>query len=180
MIRLRELYDLINEGNKKLRVFDFDDTLVMTTSFIYVRHSDGKTTKMTPGEYAVYEPKPDDRFNYSDFQKVTDPVEIKKTTNILRRLVQSEGERRIVILTARAAYKPIKAYLKDIGFDSIYVVALADADPQKKADWIEDRIKNGFDDVYFIDDSEKNIAAVANLKTKYPSVKLRVQRVKQL
>ena len=28
--------------SKKLRIFDFDDTLVKTTSFIYITHSNGK------------------------------------------------------------------------------------------------------------------------------------------
>ena len=32
--------------SKKLRVFDFDDTLVKTTSFIYVTNK-GKTRKLT-------------------------------------------------------------------------------------------------------------------------------------
>jgi len=40
--------------DKKLRVFDFDDTLVKTTSYIYITHKDGKTSKLTPGQYAVY------------------------------------------------------------------------------------------------------------------------------
>ena len=39
--------------SKKLRVFDFDDTLVKTTSFIYVTNK-GKTRKLTPGQYALY------------------------------------------------------------------------------------------------------------------------------
>jgi len=165
-------------SGKKLRVFDFDDTLVKTNSFIYVKHGDGKESKLTPGEYAVYEAKPDDQFDFSDFQKVTQPQEIKGVTKILKRIVAAEGERKIVILTARAAYKPIKDYLKDVGFEGIYVVALADADPQKKADWIEDKIKRGYNDVYFIDDSQKNVSAVGGLKKKYPDIKIRVQQVK--
>jgi hypothetical protein len=52
-------FSQINEvdESKKLRVFDFDDTLVKTNSFIYVKHGDGKESKLTPGEYAIYEPK---------------------------------------------------------------------------------------------------------------------------
>ena len=38
--------------SKKLRVFDFDDTLVKTTSFIYITNN-GKKLKLTPGQYAV-------------------------------------------------------------------------------------------------------------------------------
>ena len=40
--------------SKKLRIFDFDDTLVKTNSFIYVTHKDGKTSKLSPGQYAIY------------------------------------------------------------------------------------------------------------------------------
>jgi hypothetical protein len=58
------------------------------------------------------------------------------------------------------------------------VVALADSDPQKKADWIEDKIKKGYDDVFFIDDSHKNVEAVGALKKKYPDIKLKAQHVK--
>lgn len=35
---------------KKLRVFDFDDTLVKTSSFIYITNG-VKKTKLTPGQY---------------------------------------------------------------------------------------------------------------------------------
>lgn len=163
-------------SGKKLRVFDFDDTLVKTNSMVVVTHKDGKTSKLTPGEYAVYEPKSGDKFDFSDFDKVNDPKELKQTTKILKNFVKAEGERTIVILTARAQYKPVKDYLKDIGFDGIYVVALADADPQKKADWIEDKIKTGYKDVFFMDDSHKNISVVSQLKKKYPDVKFKIQK----
>lgn len=163
---------------KKLRVFDFDDTLVKTRSHIYIKHSDGKKSKLTPGEYAIYEPKKDDQFDFSDFEQVKQPQEIKGVTKLLKTVAKSEGERKVVILTARSAYKPVKDYLQDIGLDGIYVVALADADPQKKADWIEDKIKKGYNDVFFIDDSHKNVVAVGKLREKYPNIKMKVQHVK--
>lgn len=169
----------LNEaGNKKLRVFDFDDTLVKTKSHIYITHKDGKKSKLNPGEYAVYEPKEGDKFDFSDFEEVKHPQEIKGVTKLLRTLTKAEGERTINILTARAAYQPVKQYLKDIGLEGIHVVALGDANPQKKADWIEKQIKAGYNDVYFIDDSHKNVAAVNKLKEKYPEIKMRVQHVK--
>ena len=175
-------FKTINEeelpSGKKLRVFDFDDTLVKTNSFIYVKHNDGKESKLTPGEYAVYEPKADDQFDFSDFEKVQQPQEIKGITKLLKTVAKSEGERKVVILTARSAYKPVKDYLHDIGLENMYVVALGDSDPQKKADWIEDKIKRGYNDVFFIDDSHKNVAAVGKLKEKYPNIKMKVQHVK--
>lgn len=172
------LHEAENPNGKKLRVFDFDDTLVQTTSFIYVTHKDGKKSKLTPGEYAVYEPKEGDDFDFSDFQKVNDPQEIKGVTNLLKRIVNAAGERTVAILTARSAYKPVKDYLEDIGLSGIYVAALGSSDPQDKADWIEDKIKKGYNDVFFIDDSHKNVAAVNKLKEKYPNIKMNVQQVK--
>ena len=163
-------------GEKKLRIFDFDDTLVKTKSHIYIKHKDGKESKLTPGEYAVYEPKEGDQFDFSDFEKVKQPQEIKGVTRLLKNIVRVGGSE-IVILTARSAYKPIKNYLSDIGLDKLFVVALADSDPQKKADWIENKIKGGVTDVFFIDDSHKNVAAVKALSKKYPNVSLKVRHV---
>jgi hypothetical protein len=166
------------EDNKKLRVFDFDDTLVKTKSHIYITHKDGKKSKLTPGEYAVYNAQDGDNYDFSDFEQVKQPQEIKGVTKLLKTVVNSEGERKVVILTARAAYKPVKDYLHDIGLEGIYVVALASNDPQHKADWIEDKIKKGYNDVFFIDDSHKNITAVNKLKEKYPNIKMKVSHVK--
>jgi hypothetical protein len=163
-------------GEKKLRIFDFDDTLVKTKSHIYIKHKDGKESKLTPGEYAIYEPKKGDQFDFSDFEKVKQPQEIKGVTRLLKNIVRVGGSE-IVILTARSAYKPIKDYLSDIGLDKLFVVALADSDPQKKADWIENKIKDGVTDVFFIDDSHKNVSAVQALAKKYPKVSLKVRHV---
>ena len=174
----KELHEVESPTGKKLRVFDFDDTLVQTKSHIYVKHMDGKKSTLTPGEYAVYEPKKGDDFDFSDFQKVNDPQEIKGVTDLLKRIVNATGERKVVILTARAAYQPVKDYLNDIGLSGIYVAALGSSDPQDKADWIEQKIKNGYNDVFFIDDSHKNIEAVSKLKEKYPNIKMSVKHVK--
>lgn len=171
-------FNSLNEAKSdKLRVFDFDDTLVQTNSHIFITHKSGKKSKLTPGEYAVYEPKKGDDFDFSDFDKVNQPQEIKGVTRLLKNIVRAGGSE-IVILTARGAYKPVKDYLEDIGLNNIFVVALADANPQKKADWIEDKIKGGVTDVFFIDDSHKNISAVKALSKKYPKISLKVRHVK--
>jgi hypothetical protein len=170
-------FNPLNEAkSEKLRVFDFDDTLVQTNSHIYIKHKDGKDSKLTPGEYAIYEPKDGDKFDFSDFEKVKQPQEIKGVTRLLKNIARVGGSE-IVILTARAVYKPIKKYLSDIGLEDIYVVALADANPQKKADWIENKIKDGVKDVFFIDDSHKNVQAVKALSKKYPNITLKVRHV---
>ena len=52
---------------------------------------------------------------------------------------------------------------------------LGNANPKLKADWIEKQIKKGYDTVYFMDDSRKNVSAVLGLKRKYPEVKILAQ-----
>jgi phosphoglycolate phosphatase-like HAD superfamily hydrolase len=167
--------------SKKLRIFDFDDSIVTTTSYIYVNNEKtGKKFRLTPGEYAVYVPKPGDVFDYSDFQKVQNPKLIKGYFEILRRMAaKADGDRRVYILTARSAYKPVHKFIKDSGIRNVYVVALGDANPEKKADWIEDKVKDeGYDDVFFVDDSQKNIDAVKKRLRAYPNVKQKIQVVK--
>ena len=165
--------------SKNLRIFDFDDTIVKTNSYIYVTHQNGMKSKLTPGQYAVYTEKPGDVYDFKDFEQVKEPQEIQKITKILRGIV-SKSKEVVYILTARTAYQPIKKYLSDIGINSkkIYVVALASNNPKDKADWIENMIDNeGYDDIYFVDDSEKNISAAKQmLRTK--NVKWRVQHIK--
>lgn len=160
-----------SRGGKKLRVFDFDDTLVKTRSLIHVTSAAGESFDLTPGEYAVYESQPGDKFDYSDFSKLIDPKEIKWTVQILRNIVSRGGE--VVILTARAHSAPIQQFLDEAGLPPIEVIALADSDPKKKSDYISRRIEeDGFDHVEFFDDSYKNVEAVKALRHVYPHVQI--------
>jgi FMN phosphatase YigB (HAD superfamily) len=165
--------------SKKLRIFDFDDTLVKTNSFIYVTHNDGKKSKLSPGEYAVYKERPGDVMDYSDFQKVTEPKLIKGYFALLKRMAASESGRTVYILTARAAYRPVHEFINDLGIRNVEVIALGDNNPEKKADWIEAKVKDeGYDDVFFVDDSLKNVDAVKRRLKSYPNVKQKIQHIK--
>jgi len=155
---------------RKLRVFDFDDTLVKTSSLIHVSDALGRQFDLTPGEYAVYEPRMGDKFDYSDFSKLINPKEIKWTVKILRNVLTAGGE--AVILTARGDAAPIQEFLNDAKLPVSQIVALGSSDPQAKADYIETRINEGINIVEFFDDSQKNIDAVSRLKIKYPDVKI--------
>jgi len=167
--------------SKKLRVFDFDDTLVFTNSFIYVKSIDGKEKKLTPGEYALYDEKPGEEYDFRDFYSVQEPQELKKITKVLKRIINKNKGEGVFILTARpqAVDKHVQRYLKDIGINQrIPVIGLQSNNPKDKADWIEDKIdKGGYDDVYFADDSIKNVNAMKKmLRTK--NIKWRVQHIK--
>ena len=161
-------------SSRRLRIFDFDDTLVKTDSRIYYRRGDGDEKSMSPGEYAVYTPHKDDIFDYRDFRgTLGNPREIKWVATILKRVYAKYGPSGATILTARGAYKPVRQFLVDIGVPGIFVVALNSPNPQAKADYIEQRIiQDHLTLVEFFDDSVQNIEAVDELQTRYPDVKI--------
>jgi len=164
--------------DKKLRVFDFDDTLVKTTSFIYITHKNGSKSKLTPGQYAVYKEKPGDKFDFSDFNSVNNPQVIKGYFELLKRMA-ADSNKAVYILTARAAYQPVYNFIRDSGIKDVFVVALGDNNPESKADWIEKEIqRKGYDNIYFVDDSAKNVDAVKRRLNKYPNIRKKVQLVK--
>ena len=162
----------------KLRIFDFDDTLVKTDAMIKITDSDGKTVSMTPGEFSQHKLDDSNQYDFSEFEQASliNPREIKKVTQVLRNVLNASGTREVAILTARtpAAQQSIKDYLEDIGIDpeKINIVLVGTSDPEAKANWIENKIVDGVTDILFLDDSGKNVRAVLDLKNKYPDVKI--------
>ena len=158
---------------KKLFIADFDDTLAKVKATIYVRNGDREFT-LTPAQFAVYVPKEGDVFNFKEFNAIIKKATpIKKNMDMLQAAAESPNTK-TTILTARMLAYPVKKYLKKNFNLDIYVVALGDGNPQKKADYIEKQIQKGYDDIFFVDDSIKNVKAVEALKAKYPDVKLEV------
>jgi hypothetical protein len=91
----------------------------------------------------------------------------------------ADSGRTIYILTARSAYKPVYDFIRALGIRNVMVIALGDANPEKKADWIEAKVRDeGYDDVFFVDDSIKNVEAVRKRLKLYPNVKQKIQHVK--
>ena len=172
---MKQFCKSLTEG-KKLTVFDFDDTLAKSDSWVYVTQNGKTVQKLDPGEFAVHKLKKGQEYNFSDFDKMLrNPKLIKK--NAIEFKKQADHARRtsghqITILTARGIGYPVKTFFKKMGLD-VYVVPLKSADPKKKAEYIENKIKSGYTDVYFIDDSSKNVRAVQALQVKYPNVKIK-------
>ena len=171
----------LNES--KLRVFDFDDTIAKSDSNIHITTDTGEKISMTPGEYATHKINSDYEYDFSEFDEVINPREIKQITNIVRNAINAGTEgREIAILTARApeAEEAIRNYLESLELDTskITFVLLGDSDPQAKADWVADRIEAGATDVLFFDDSGKNVDAVQALTSKYPNVQIKARKVK--
>jgi len=179
MIKLRNIIKEFKQG-RTMSIFDFDDTLVKSDAWIYITHSNGKTTKLDPAEYAIYKPKPGDTFDFKDFNKMLrNPKLIKKNVALLKKQLQKARKtsgRQVTILTARKLGYPIKHFFKTLGMD-VYVVPVASNDPKLKADWIEKKIQSGYTTIYFMDDSAKNVKAVRSLGNKYPDINLTVTKV---
>lgn len=174
----KEEIKMIREG-KVLRVFDWDDTLAKSTSFIYVNHKDGKQTKLDPAEYAVYKEKSGDEYDFKDFNRMmNNPKVIEKNFKLLQRMLDNP-QKKVTILTARKLAFPVRKYLKDTFGMNVYVVALGSNNPKDKADWIEKHIKKGYTDIAFMDDSAQNIKAVDKLKSKYPQIRIKTHLVKE-
>jgi FMN phosphatase YigB (HAD superfamily) len=158
---------------KTLYVTDFDDTLAKTDANVYVTSGDGKTRTMSPEEYAVYDPKHDDTFDYSEFEQLKNPRAITRFTQLLKRIVDEKKADKVAVLTARGHTKPIAKFLEAMGIKSgVSIAALGDSNPQRKVNYIEKHIKDGYTRVLFVDDSPKNVDAVRQLKAQYPNVKL--------
>lgn len=165
-------------NGKKLRIFDFDDTLVTTDAQVHVTNSKNEHFDMSPGEFAVYKPKPGDLFNYDDFKQLINPQTIKWTGKILSNIYNKYGPSGVTILSARSTPEPIEKFLADAGFSGIDVVALNSADPAAKAAWVDQKIKtNKLTLVEFFDDSHKNIAAVKKLQKQHSDVKIIVRHI---
>ncbi len=163
---------------KRLRVFDFDDTLVVTDAKVWITPEYGERFALTPGEFAVYDKKSTDVMDYTEFRQLINPRTIEWTTRILRNVYDKYGPEGLIILSARATPEPIVKFLQDAGMPDIEVKALGDVDPKVKAAWIDTWIREkNLDYVEFFDDSHKNIAAVRALKDLHPDVHMVVRHV---
>ena len=85
-------------------------------------------------------------------------------------------------MTARPenAKYAIKQFLDALGlpFNINNIIGLGNGSPQAKADWVKNKIKEGFNDVYFADDAIKNVQAVKDA-LKDEDIKSRVQQAKK-
>lgn len=165
--------------SKKLRVFDWDDTLFNTAGKVMVTHADGSTEQFTPAQYAVYDPRSGDKFDYSQFVSVADPKIIRAVAKRFYKIVNAGDDGRLtVILTARGpdSVPHIQHVLQKYFRVNIPIIAVGSSNPQTKADWIKNKIDAGFDDLFFVDDSPKNInavyATIKDLPIKYKIVDL--------
>ena len=162
--------------NRKLLVFDFDDTIVTTECKVIVNYPDGSSEKMSTDECKNHQKKEQNDYDFSEFAEVINPRLNEEVASIMKHFIGGKSHRdEIVVLTARqsAARPAVKAYLASIGFEvpaDLKLVTLDDSRAQAKADWIENRFKSGTTEILFMDDSRANVEAVRYLYKRYPQV----------
>ena len=153
---------LIYAAGKKLRVYDFDETLALAGGTITVRTVDGDTVEMDSNTFSNFRPREGDVLDFTEFNHVNNPHKIKKNWEQFVKDAK-DPDTDVAILTARAAgaESSLSDFLADEGVGDVTLKALGSSDPYDKARWIETAIKKGgYDDIAFFDDSEKNYAAV--------------------
>jgi hypothetical protein len=164
---------------KNLFIFDFDDTLAQSDIPVFVRMKNGETVKLTSHEFAKHSLDAGDFYDFSEFNKIIKSAKpIDKHVDMLKSAL-SNRTNKVTILTARAIAFPVTHWLRTfLGID-VYVVAVGGSNPNLKKEYIENEIKKGFKNVFFIDDSIPNVMAVDSLKEKYPEVNLITQVAKK-
>jgi hypothetical protein len=164
---------------KTIYVSDFDDTLATTSAVIYVTDSSGQKRSMSPAEYAVYDAKEGDSFDYSEFDDLIDPRPIPRYVRLLRKATESDKVDKVAILTARGKVEPVAKFLKMVGMPGdIKIVALGDSNPERKKAYLKKQIEKGYTRMAFVDDSPKNVEVAKELGDEYPNARVLVHQVK--
>ena len=168
---------------KKIRIFDFDDTLAKSNSQVLYTLPDGTTGKLNATEYAKRDQELKDKgatFDFSEFSKVIDGKK-GPLFEVAQKINAARGNEDLFVLTARPADSagPIQEFLKLAGLDfrKENIIGLGDGTAQAKADWVQGKINEGYNDFYFADDAIKNVDAVKNALDN-ADVKGKVQQAK--
>ena len=169
---------------KGITVLDFDDTLATSKSRVIVIAPNGKKSYLNAAQYAAGFTKLQEQgytFDFSEFSKV-----IKgKIAPLFQKALKLQGKfgpENMFILTARptdsgpAIYKFLKANGLNIPLKNI--AALGNSTAEAKANWIAEKVSEGYNDFYFADDAMQNVEAVKNVLDQY-DVKSKVQQAKR-
>jgi len=173
----------LNKPVKKIRVFDFDDTLATTKSNVLYTTPDGKKGKLNAEEFAKQGKALLDegyKFDFSEFNKVT-KGQPGPLLDIAKKIQDARGTEDVFVLTARApeSQVAIKEFLDSQGLNIPLknITGLGNSTGAAKANWIVDKAAEGYNDFYFADDALQNVKAVKDALSVI-DIKSKVQQAK--
>ena len=156
----------VNAPIKKIRVFDFDDTLATSNNIVIATSADGTSIELNAEEFAE---KGADLKNqgytmdFSDFNRVTDGGR-GPLFKVAEKIRNARGNEDLFVLTARApeSQGAIYDFLKSQGleFKKNNIVGLGNSTGEAKANWVISKAAEGYNDFYFADDAIQNVNAV--------------------
>ena len=131
---------------RKVRVFDFDDTLARTNEKIVVRHKKtGEVKSLSSAEFAKYKPDADEELDFTEFNDIKAAKPLKAADRAARNVSRKKKE--VVILTARpaAAEPAIRKYLKGRGIrgKKLTIIAVGSSDPNAKRVALKKHLETG-------------------------------------
>ena len=171
------------QNPKKIRVFDFDDTLARTKSNVLYTMPDGSKGKIDAATFAKEAGNMEAEgavWDFSEFSKVMNGTK-GPLFEVAKIIGDKSGTQDLFVLTARPqdAAGPIQEFLSELGLDIPLenITGLADGRPQAKADWMLGKFADGYNDFYFTDDHLGNVKAVKDVLSVL-DVKSKVQQAR--
>jgi len=173
----------INAPVKKIRVFDFDDTLATTKSNVLFTAPDGTEGSLTAEEFAMDGSRLLEEgysFDFTEFDKVT-KGKPGPLLDLAKKIQDARGTEDVFVLTARApqAAIAIKEFLDSQGLNIPLknITGLGKSTGEAKANWMIDKAAEGYNDFYFADDAYQNVKAVKDVMSVI-DVKSKTQQAK--
>jgi len=172
-----------NAPIKKIRVFDFDDTLATTKSDVLFTTPDGIEGRLTAEKFAMDGARLLEEgyvFDFSEFNKVT-KGKPGPLLDIAKKIQAARGTEDVFVLTARApeAQVAIKEFLDSVGLNIPLknITGLGNSTGEAKAQWLISKAAEGYNDFYFADDAYQNVKAVKDALSPL-DVKSKIQQAK--
>ncbi len=172
-----------NAEEKKIRVFDFDDTLATSNNVVFYTMPDGSKGQLNAEEFAKKGLELKEQgavMDFSDFNTVRDGGE-GPLADLARTIIEKRGSEDVFVLTARAqeSAQAIYDFLQGVGIKIPLknITGLGNSTGEAKAQWIIGKAAEGYNDFYFADDAPQNVKAVRDALDVI-DVKSKVQQAK--
>lgn len=176
-------FSRIPRQEKGISIFDFDQTLANTQEKVIVKMPDGTETRIDAAEFAREAEQLEvngAEFDFSEFSQVKNATK-GPFFELAQKIKGKFGNKDIFILTARPqnAAPAIQKFLKGVGLDIRLenITGLADGTPQAKAQFVIEKVAEGYNNFFFGDDAYKNVKAVQDVLN-VADVKSDVQQAK--